>query len=262
MIRLCAFRDRDPWFKPDSTGFNKVGYVTANENVVYPVRRHFVSEPLRRLERRVRGRRLKMSRRECPQETAQMVDVFFTENVMNPGLMNRGMNELMSADLAYFDHPIRLPILLPITSDEYEKRWAQLLEQIRPGDTLRILDEKSRLSRLIAKVDMGTWSHVASCFGNGTLLEAITAGVVQRNISVYHARHYRIGLYRFPGGITDEQIAKMFQFGIAQLGKKYAWGKVARLGLKKLLRVHNSSQTQLSPNDRISMSNEELIHIV
>jgi Permuted papain-like amidase enzyme, YaeF/YiiX, C92 family len=267
MIRLCAFRDRDPWFKPDSTGLNKTGYVTANDIVVYPVRRHFVAEPLQRLEKRVRGRRLMMSRRECHQETAQRVDSYFTENVMNPALMNRGMRELLGPDLGYFDHPIRLPILSPITNDEYEKRWAQLVDQIQPGDTLLVIDEKSRLSRLVAKVDMGTWSHTAICFGRGIVIEAITTGVVQRDISVYHSRNYRVGLYRIPGGVTDEQITKMHAFAIEQLGKKYAWGQIVRLGIRKLLRARPPAQLQflpskLSPNDLIALSILELIHVV
>lgn len=189
--------------------------------------------------------------------------MFFTENVLNPRLMNLGLRTLTWGDLAFFDHPIRLPKLRPIDAQEHEKRWLHLLSCVRAGDTLEVLDESSVVSRLIAKIDIGTWSHTATYVGDGRVVEAITSGVAERSIGVYRMQQYRIGIYRLPD-LQQESLAKMLQFARAQIGKGYNWSGVTRVALKKLLRLnlYQGGQFNFSPNDLPTLINFRLIHIV
>jgi hypothetical protein len=46
MPRVIHRRQFDPWYPVDWTGFNKVGYVTENDVVIYPRRSCIVREPL------------------------------------------------------------------------------------------------------------------------------------------------------------------------------------------------------------------------
>jgi hypothetical protein len=34
-LRLCCFRDHDPWHKPDDTGMNKIGFITDADTVIF-----------------------------------------------------------------------------------------------------------------------------------------------------------------------------------------------------------------------------------
>ena len=90
MVRLCTFLDRGLWFKRDRTGHNKVGYISRSDVVVYPVRRHYVEIPLKQVVRQMRGKELQVLEKRCPGWCHENIDRFFTENVLNPSLMNLG----------------------------------------------------------------------------------------------------------------------------------------------------------------------------
>jgi hypothetical protein len=259
LIRLCTFLDRDPWFKRDSTGHNKVGYLTADDMVIYPKRRHFVAVPLKTLLRSMRGKELQVFQKQCPAISEKNIERFFTENVLNPALMSLGNHKLSTNDFAFFEHPVLLPRLRPIDADEHKRRWEQLWLSIREGDLVQVIDESSTLSRLIAKVDMGTWSHSARYAGNGNVLEAITAGVVERSITAYGDRRYRIGIYRHPN-LSPKDAYVMSMRMRSLLGAGYSWRGVTRLAAKKILRLNSGKQ--VSPNDLMSRFEWHLIHIL
>ncbi len=261
MMRLCTFRDRDIWFKPDSTGHNKVGYMTADDLVIYPVRSHFVFEDAHRLVKRVRRRELKVLQLRWPVDKEKQVDRFFTENVPNLNLLTRGIKEVGTGNVEYFENPLKLPRLNPITPDEHETRWVGLLADIRPGDLVQVFDQGNRLSRLISQFDVGTWSHTAMYCGNGIIQEVITSGFAERPLTVYKSQNYRLGVYRHPN-MTKEKAAMAYIFGRSQSRAKYNWAGAVRIGLKRLLGVTNQRNSDVSPNDLIWGSDLELVHLV
>ena len=108
MVRLVTFRDLDPWYKADETGFNKIGYVTAADNVIFPLRRGMKQKPLRKITSR-KHELLASSIGSSRQ--SENIEAFFTEKKLNPDLFFRGVKELHSGDLSFFQHPIRLPLL-------------------------------------------------------------------------------------------------------------------------------------------------------
>jgi hypothetical protein len=202
-IRMVTFKDGDifykwPWYKDVSwTDDNKIGYVTKDDFVIYPFLRWWKKAPLKDLKP---SRTMIM---DVDQTLAQNVEAFFTQNVPNKTLFYTGLHAIMHPEYrsTIFDHPIKLPILTPITKEERDTRWEQMTKVIKSGDFVFCMDTGSRLSRFIAKCDYGTWSHTAWYIGGGYLSEAIPKyGVCVRHMELYNTPNYRVGIYRPPSG--------------------------------------------------------------
>ena len=56
MIKLCTFKDLDPWYPARPHGHNKTGYLTLDDRIIFPVRRHFVRIAMDEFRRRNKGR--------------------------------------------------------------------------------------------------------------------------------------------------------------------------------------------------------------
>ncbi len=211
----------------------------------------------------MRGKELMVFKVQWPEDYEAGVETFFKHNVLNPELMRRGLASIFKRDFNFFRCPIRLPILTPISFEEHENRWSQMMMCIQPSDLVQVIDNSSVISRLIAKVDIGTWSHSACYAGRGMVLEAITSGVFTRSINVYRDMRYRLGVYRFPGVTEDQQLEMLFS-GYSMLGSSYSWKGVYRLGAKKLLQLSRSKykEGEVSPNDLVSLGAYELVHVV
>lgn len=252
MIRLCMFRDCDPWHPPDSTGRNKIGLISTKDVVIYPLRSRVVRRPLAAV---LNHRGIQLFERPTPApDLEERVDVFIEQNVPNAVLLQNATKALLSGgDESFFEHPIRLPILAPISEDERQRKWVELTNKIQDGDLVQVFDSESAISRLIAKFDGGTWSHSAGYIGHGEVVEALTSGVTVRSLETYNDTKYRMGLYRIPG-VTPEQAEAMRLLGLLQLGKPYAWRKVMRLALRKLIGTADLHRTPflISPNDLVA----------
>jgi len=247
MVRLVTFRDLDPWYKPDETGFNKVGYVTADDNVIFPLMRGMTQKPLRKITSR--KHELLAFSIDSTRES-ENVEAFFTKNKLNSNLFFRGVKELHSGDLSFFQRPIRLPLLEPLPPHEYEERWQQFIAKLVPGDLLFAYNTKNLISRVIKLVDNGTWSHVALCTGHGLVCESGKAGVLERGVEAYHSPSYRLGIYR-PNNMPPETREKIIAIARTQIGGSYNYFGVLRLGAMKLLGItrKNNAPRNLSPND-------------
>lgn len=245
MAKIVLFRDSDPWFKPDATGFNKMGLVTNSKTVIYPVWRHLRK---RRLDQ-ITTRRHHLVERKLPPRRENEVATFFARNHSNFNLFELGMKHLvLSKDLSFFDNPIRLPVLEPLSPAEHEKRWLEFRHNLEPFDCISVIDANSWISRSIARLDQGTWSHTAMYFGEGKIVEAITSGVVERDVETYRFPRYRLGIYRL-SALAEMQQSRMREFAFAQIGKKYNYTGVGRLCLKKLL--GHRRPIPPSPNDML-----------
>ncbi len=256
MGKACCFRDYDLWHRPDESGMNKVGYITSRNTVVYQVRLHFVEVPLRRLRRK----RLDTFELKCSEERKAQVEAFFTMNVLNPGLMERGFSALTQGPHDFFDSPVRLPKLLPVSRAEHQERWDQLPQVLVAGDLVQVFNEKSLVSKVIAVLDHGSWSHSAMYTGDQTVTEAITSGISERPISVYKNPSIRLGVYRHPG-MTVEKARTIIAFGRTQLGKPYGWRQAFVLGVEQLFCFNRRTRTP-SPNDLIARSDLQLIFLI
>jgi len=261
-IRLVTFKDLDifykwPWYKDVKwTDDNKLGYVTKDGFVIYPFLRWWKKVPLKSMKP---SRTMVM---DVGQQLAENVESFFTENVPNRTLFYAGVHGITHPEHrpAIFDHPIKLPILEPITKEERDRRWDQMTKIIKSGDFVFCTDTSSRLSRLIAKWDHGTWSHTALYIGGGYLSEAIPKyGVCVRHMELYNTPNYRLAIYRpfYKPGDAKKVIESMVQ----KFEGRYAYRKVFALALRKLIGLQPKSP-QISPNDLAIRAHIPIVHIV
>src|SRR6202041_910029 len=107
------------------------------------------------------------------------------------------MRHMKDTGSSFWQHPIKLPMLKPISKEEHEHRWVQGAALVQKGDLIFTFDTQSLISRVITYFDQGAWSHTGSYTGDGHIIEAIGEGVVERNIEAYHSPKYRMGIYRF-----------------------------------------------------------------
>ena len=158
-------------------------------------------------------------------------------------------------DLEYFEQPLKLPFLNRMNLENKEEEYKNLCRLISKGDLLCTFNTKSLMSKLISIVDNGPWSHVAMCSGDGTVIEAIPSGAVERPISVYADKKFHIGLYRMPGQDAEESVAKMR----SMIGSGYNYKGALIAGLQKLL---NKPRYAPTPADVIINSKAQLLAYV
>jgi hypothetical protein len=257
MPTTVMFKEFDPWHPTDQTGFNKVGYVTENGIVIYPRRSRIAKKSLDVIRRRPH-RIIQLT----GHPRAKEIEIFFTSNIINTAMFVTGIQMIGQPASPFWDSPIKLPILTPITPAEHETRWNTLLHTLQRGDSVFTLDTKSFASRLITLLDQGTWSHVGMYTGEGRIVEAITSGVTERSIEAYHDPRYRLGVYRL--GASAEQIDKMIELSRSELGKPYAFKKVLRLGIRMILGMWPDpvETRQLAPNRLIAIRPFRLVEVI
>jgi hypothetical protein len=199
------------------------------------------------------------------------IETFFAQNRPNADLFFQGLNAFGRRDDAFFESPVRLPILQPISPGEFEKKWEQLLILVRPTDQIMVTDTSSLLSRAIASLDQGVWSHVGGYVGDGKIIEAILSGVVERPLNVYRSPQYRIGLYRvkgFDGNVETPESAKRIEsfvaFVRARVGARYGYRNFVRLAAIKVFGLGQKwrNEHDISPNDMAIVLPLELIFTI
>lgn len=249
---LITFADNDRTQKADSTGFNKIGYITQSQQVIFPWRNRLIKKPLSVIEKTPH------KRFPVPEVFgADNVEKFFVENFQTLDLFNLGLSSILQTDVAYFALPIKLPRLEPIDKQSRYNRWIALKSLASKGDLLFTFDTASLFSKIISLVDSGPWSHCAIYTGAGTVIEAITAGVCERSIDVYVDSRYRVGLYRLRSDLPDQDNTVEFDRSI--IGQPYSYRKAAVVGIQKLLRLPRSFPT---PNDLAIHPEIELLKYV
>lgn len=266
------FRDWDPWYKPPFYNqvswceYNKTGYVSKSGWVVYPYRRSLTTERLEIIEQR--------SHTLVPltfMENLDDLEKFFTQNKPSAELFFQGLNAVARQDNEFFKYPIRLPILPPTNAEEFEERWQRMRRIVRPADCIMIFDTTSYISKIIATVDRGVWSHVAGYAGNGNVFDLTLSGMVERPLDTYRSPRYRIGIYRvrsLNGEEYADDIKRIHGFlthGRASIGRtRYDYLKVVKLGFVKTfgIRLRQPSDYDVTPNDMARSANFKLIFTI
>ena len=248
MIRIVFFREYDPFYKVDGSGFNKIGYILNNDIVIHPKLTRMTKSPLSRIRAKKHSI---LYLRESLGFNTEAVDSFFRKNIPNVELINSGYEALIKGDKDFFKHPVKIPILNGIHTEGFENRWQEFITRLRPGDLIMSVDTRSVFSRLITWVDQGCWSHTSCYVGEGKILEAVPAGVVERNLEIYHSPRFRLGIYRVDPEPTPEQVAMQLKFARSQIGKKYSYYGAVRLGIRKLFgnRWTRRGLNDFGPND-------------
>ncbi|HVH77693.1 MAG TPA: hypothetical protein VM755_22485 [Stellaceae bacterium] len=257
-VTAILFKGRfDPWHRSDKTGFSKTGYVTKTGVVIHPRRSWIARTPLAKIMRRSHHLI------EIPSHPrAAQIETFFTQNAINNSLYVAGITAIGDATSHFWNHPIKIPLLTPISSEEHEGRWVRMLGVLQKGDAIFTLDTRSIISRIITYFDQGTWSHVATYSGDGQILEAIGSGVVERSIEAYHDPRYRLGVYRIPSA-TPEKIGSYVALMRSRVGDRYSYRKVLLVGIRLILGIWPTGAARhTTPNMLITRAGYDLIEIV
>lgn len=258
MTTIVFFKGwRDPWHPTDSSGFNGTGYVTDAGVIIYPRRSRIARTTIEAVRRR-HHRLIDLSKHP----RAAQIETFFTNNVINNTLYVAAMQEVGNLDSLFWDNPIKIPILEPISVEEHEARWIESIGAIQNGDGVFTVDTKSAISRMITHFDQGTWSHVSTYVGNGRICEAIGSGVVERSIEAYHHPRYRLGIYRLPR-VTPEQRDSFIAFTRSIVGDRYSYRKAFLLALRLVLGIWPSgAHRHTTPNMVVTRMRYDLVKVV
>jgi hypothetical protein len=254
IIVQVLFLDDDRTHETVITGFNKIGWVTSSGLVVHARRRRIVATPISEIKRHHH------EFRKTPENLDQSkLERFFAMNYRAYDLFFSGVAAIASRNKDFFLNPIKLPILDGIGREEHDKRWGALTVAITECDFLCVFDSKSLISRFIAYIDDGPWSHTASYSGEGTIFEAVPPRVCERPLEIYRDPRYRLGLYRTVPELDPAQKLSFNAFQRRQIGRRYSYEKAFLAGFLKHLRRPRNAPT---PNDFAILPQVTLIAVV
>lgn len=118
-----------------------------------------------------------------------------------------------------------------------DKSSLDIIRTARNGDIIFSQPTNSFPSWVVMYFQGGPCSHVGTLTKEGTVIEAITTGVVERSASVYFDGKHYLAIGRLPQ--WDEEIGqRAVSFMRSQIGCRYAWGKVVSLGFHILIGDH------------------------
>lgn len=154
----------------------------------------------------------------------------------------------MQHNMKVFDDPYIMPKFRKYGSEEeHQKHWDRVYSKLQKSDLILTYNSKSLISKIIANIDKGSWSHSGIYFGNGEILEFISKGGVKRKIDVYRNKHIHLGIYRFIYGQPNDIDGLLDNFfHVEVLGKKYGYHKALILGIRTLLGL---TEDKFSPKD-------------
>jgi len=121
----------------------------------------------------------------------------------------------------------------------------EMIKGARDADILFSQPTNSFTSWVVMYFQGGPCSHVATLTKAGTVVEAITSGVVERSASVYFdGKHYlAIGKHRQ----WNEEIGqRVVSFMRSQVGCRCGWGKIVSLGFHILIGDHSDWRPRIS----------------
>lgn len=250
-ILFLNTRDTNP---ENATGCNHIGIILQDDSVVFCRRRRATSLSVSKL--RLSTPRMHLLK---PKDAAVRNSIlrYFNLHRNNPRLLELGFISLSSPTLKVLDSVEIMPnVREPLSAQEHERAWQRVTSRLEPMDFIFTYDTTSFVSRIIAWIDSGSWSHVGVYVGDGQIVEAISSGVIRRSLDVYRTSKIRLGVYRVVS-VNEEGKQKAIFWYNQQVGKPYNYAGVIRLAFRKVVDRYLSirwsirSPRDLSPNDMI-----------
>lgn len=250
------FLDKKTKQPPDESGCNQIGVLLTNRKILFVRNRRVKELGLAQLNS---SRALALPFKSA--EFAKSFLEYFETNKGNSHLFTAGLKALNAKNDAFFSSPIIMPQLKKYDSDEaYEEAWNNLLPQMQKADLVCTFNEKSLISRFIASLDKGIWSHSALYMGDGQISEAIAQGLVIGDIATYKSKDVHIGIYRH-FEMTPQRAEAVIQGALLHIGKGYAYRKAIRLGLRLVLglKLDPSKAGDVTPNGLVYSGGVRLV---
>jgi hypothetical protein len=256
MVCFVLFGEFDLLRRPDSTGFNRVGYLSKRGVVVYDRWRTVRQVPFEQIRKRPH-----IIKESTNSFDDTKIETFFLDNHPSIDLFRQGCEAILQNVPEFFVFPVKLPILSPISASERERRWSTLLSVLQSGDLITTFDTRSRMSRLISLLDSSPWSHIGTYAGEGRIVEALTSGVVERGIDAYDSARYRVGVYRY-NSLRPDLAARLGDISRSLVGDGYSYFSAFVIGLRLLFRIKAGHERFLSIGQFLRLADIRLIHVV
>lgn len=231
------------------TGCNQTGIFISDRDIVFVRKRKIRKIDIDELK----GSKVIISKHQDNALIPKIIN-YFKGIGHNYRLFNLGIRALVGENLKVFNSESIMPSFKKFTSEiEHEDAWSELISKLKKGDLIFTFNSNSRISKLIAAIDNGSWSHCGIYVGEGNILEAISIGRVVRNIEVYKNQNIHLGVYRSgteKPSLIGETINK---FVSEEVGPGYGHLKAIILGIKTVLGLNDDkfSPTDVTPNGLI-----------
>ncbi|MGD0589810.1 MAG: hypothetical protein ABSA44_03280 [Bacteroidota bacterium] len=193
----------------------------------------------------------------------EYMDHYFHENEDNPyaiqfvmNMTHRSVSFNAASDLTKFP-----PLFYRKPLPWYKEACDRLLAHAEVGDSLFSYDRRSRISKLIRRIDNSPWSHTDTIHLNKEVVGMTVSGYNRNNLAECFDPSMDIALYRYKGGLTEEQKVSMALYiEINFLSKKirFAWRDVIKIFLKRNYGLFKNSCPP-SVSDLIYSNNFQLI---
>ncbi len=239
---LVLFLDSKQRNPSDETGFNQIGVVISDSEILCKRGNRIVTVS----EVDSENNKYDVYAPIAEELTANVIE-YFTNNIISQEIFDLGVAALANkSSINLFRNPILMPNFEKLPCNDFENKWRTIETVIRPGDMVFTFN-KGFVSKIIARLDNGSWSHVGIYVGGGLVCEAITSGVTKSPLKKYKENDVRIGIYRHDGMSPDtaKNIAARCE---EELGKSYNWWGAVRLGVKMIFKIKSEIP---SPNGLI-----------
>jgi len=157
---------------------------------------------------------------------------YFNLSRQNYRIFKLGVRALGIGNHEVFRQPIIMPLLRKyMNQDDYEHAWIEFISKLRKSDYIFTFNSKSILSRLIASIDNGSWSHCGIYLGDEEIYEMTTKGTVKKNIDAYKKMFIHIGAYRH-FRMTEEKRNSIDEYSKTLTYSAYPYLKAFILGIR------------------------------
>jgi hypothetical protein len=243
-VDVIIFHEKGSQYPVDESGCNQWAFVVDEKEALY-VRGRVRSIPLskvHKLENAIVVHRI-------PEPLAKFVAPMLLRYRWRPSMFQVAINHLQGNNYAPFIYRDFFPPEPNYESDEeYELAWDHMVSMLEPRDAIFTFDRRSPISKLIAKVTHGPFSHCAVYAGDGTISEIVTSGTRMVPIETYKGRHYRLAVFRHYGKAPNT-VAEMLADMRAVDGRSgYSYLGAFGAGVKALFGNHREA---MAPNSLI-----------
>lgn len=192
----------------------------------------------------------------------EYMEHYFHENEDNPYAIQFVMNMsqrgiAFNADSKITQFP---PLFYRKPNQWYHEACERLLNHAEVGDSLFSYSHKSKISRLIRRVDKSPWSHVDMVYTNKQIAGATISGFNNDNLYNSFDPSSDLALYRVKEPLSEEQkklIILQIEIRLA-LKPRYGWGGLFKTFLKKKYGLFRKS-SPVSIADLIYLNSFQLI---
>ncbi len=227
------------------TGCNQTGIFISKNEIVFLRKRKIRKINLEELT----GSKIMITQHK-DKSLIPKITKYFNNIHYNYRLFILGIRAIAQNNIEVFNCDSIMPKIKKYQStSEYNAAWDWFLYNLKKGDILFTFNSKSIISKIIASIDKGSWSHCGIYAGEGKIFEALSSGRVLRSIENYRKQHIHIGVYR-PNLNNPDSNNLLDKYIKSEIGPGYGYLKALMIGIRTILGLNDGSfePTDVTPN--------------